>query len=157
MMKKKLQHLWKRRKKEQKEEEERKNKRREEEGRGGKRGGNFFEISAKKGGPMKRKINNPPQCLVWFRLNGLGSSKTAKTVSSTTGALVGAGSLRLTFGASKPVGKYRTNLLFRVHQFKSRNVRETPHKPTLKFVLNFVRWSSLSPYILCIYYLFIYL
>jgi len=59
--------------------------------------------------------------------------KMAKTVSSTTGALVSAGSLRPAFGVSKPVAKDRTNLFFRVHLFKSRNMRETPHKPTLKF------------------------
>jgi hypothetical protein len=63
-------------------------------GRGGKRKGeNSFEISAK-GEPVKRrKKQTPPQCLVWFRLNGSGSSQMAKTVSSTTGALVGAGSV----------------------------------------------------------------
>jgi hypothetical protein len=32
--------------------------------------------------------------LVWFRLNGLGSSQTTKIVSFTTGALVGVGSLK---------------------------------------------------------------
>jgi hypothetical protein len=57
-----------RRKKEQK---RRRRKRREKEGR------NFFEISGK-GGPMKRKEKNPPQCLVWFRLNGLGSSQNGQ-------------------------------------------------------------------------------
>jgi hypothetical protein len=61
--------------------EEKKNKERTKEEKKkeeGKKGGNFFEIS-RKGGPMKRK-KNPIQCLVWFRLNGLGSSQNGQNI-----------------------------------------------------------------------------
>jgi hypothetical protein len=51
---------------------------------------NFF-WSLKEWWASEKKKKNPPQCFVWFS-TGLGSSKTAKTASSTTGALVGAGS-----------------------------------------------------------------
>jgi len=72
MMRKKLEQLWKRREKvDGGREEERKNK------RGGKRRGEFFEISAKDG-LVKRKKKPPPQCLIWFRLNGLGSSQNGQ-------------------------------------------------------------------------------
>jgi len=124
-------------------------------GRGGKRKGeNFFEISAKKGEPVKRrKKQTPPQCLVWFRLNGSGSSQNGQNSLIHNWCIGGCWFSQFgpRLGVSKPVAKDMTNLLFRVHLFKSWNVRETPHKPNLNFILNFVKWSGLSPYILCIY------
>ncbi len=49
-------------------------KKKEEEG---KKGRNFFETWAK-GWASEMKRNNPRQYLVWFRLNGLGSSQNGK-------------------------------------------------------------------------------
>jgi hypothetical protein len=62
-MEEKKERTKKRRKKEQKRRRRRKRT---------KKSGIFFEIS------FERKTNNPPQCLVWFRLNGLGSSQNGQ-------------------------------------------------------------------------------
>ncbi len=72
------------------EKKKKKKKQREEEGRGREKRGIFFEISGKDGPVKRKKITH---LNVWFRLNGLGSSQTVNTVSFTTDALVGVGSL----------------------------------------------------------------
>jgi hypothetical protein len=96
----------KKKKKERTKEEEKKMmvKKKKERERGGKKRGNFFR-NLSKGSPSEKKKHNPPQCLIWFKLNGLGSSKMAKTISSTTGPLVGAGSVKAKRAHKEPESK----------------------------------------------------
>ncbi len=73
--------------------EERKKKRTKEKKKKKEGGGDFFWSLWEGSASEKKRKEIPPQCLVWFRLNCWAHPKTAKTASSTTGALVGAGSL----------------------------------------------------------------
>jgi hypothetical protein len=59
--------------------EEKKERTKEEKKEEREKKGNVFEIS-RKGGPVKKK-ESPPQCLVWFRLNGLSSSQNGPNSS----------------------------------------------------------------------------
>jgi hypothetical protein len=71
---------WKRRKEKNKEEKKKERtkeeKNKEEEGKKKRR--IFLKSLGKVGQWKKEEKSNPPQCLVWFRLNGLGSSKNSQ-------------------------------------------------------------------------------